>query len=112
MAGFLAAWMMLGVLLPNKGYALPSNTEETASSPTETTVPPTEKPVSPTEETVFPSEEAAEEASQFRFCRMDSDLILVMENGHVACVGNHERLMKESDFYRGIYESQQKGSED
>ena len=35
-----------------------------------------------------------------------------MENGHVACVGNHERLMKESDFYRGIYESQQKGSED
>ena len=42
----------------------------------------------------------------------DSDLILVMENGHVACVGNHERLMKESAFYRGIYESQQKGSED
>ena len=42
----------------------------------------------------------------------DSDIILVMENGHVACVGNHERLMKESDFYRGIYESQQKGSED
>ena len=33
----------------------------------------------------------------------DSDIILVMENGHVACVGNHERLMKESDFYRGIY---------
>ncbi len=42
----------------------------------------------------------------------DSDIILVMENGHVACVGNHERLMKESAFYRGIYESQQKGSED
>ena len=41
----------------------------------------------------------------------DSDIILVMENGHVACVGNHETLMKESDFYRGIYESQQKGSE-
>lgn len=64
MAGFLAAWMMLGVLLPNKGYALPSNTEETASSPTETTVPPTEKPVSPTEETVFPSEEPAEESTE------------------------------------------------
>ena len=41
----------------------------------------------------------------------DSDIIVVMENGRVACVGNHETLMKESDFYRGIYESQQKGSE-
>ena len=40
----------------------------------------------------------------------DSDIILVMENGHVACVGNHDSLMKESAFYRGIYESQQKGS--
>ena len=42
----------------------------------------------------------------------DADIILVMENGKVACVGDHETLMKESDFYRGIYESQQKGSED
>ena len=41
----------------------------------------------------------------------DADIILVMENGKVACVGDHETLMKESDFYRGIYESQQKGSE-
>ena len=41
----------------------------------------------------------------------DADIILVMENGKVACVGAHETLMKESDFYRGIYESQQKGSE-
>ena len=40
----------------------------------------------------------------------DADIILVMENGKVACVGDHETLMKESDFYRGIYESQQKGS--
>ena len=42
----------------------------------------------------------------------DADMILVMENGQVACVGDHETLMKESDFYRGIYESQQKGSEE
>lgn len=42
----------------------------------------------------------------------DSDLILVMENGHVACMGTHEELMVSSPFYRGIYESQQKGSED
>ncbi len=42
----------------------------------------------------------------------DSDLILVMENGQVACVGDHDTLMKQSSFYRGIYESQQKGSED
>ena len=42
----------------------------------------------------------------------DSDLILVMENGHIACMGTHEELMVSSPFYRGIYESQQKGSED
>ena len=42
----------------------------------------------------------------------DSDLILVMENGRVACAGDHDTLMKNSEFYRGIYESQQKGSED
>ena len=42
----------------------------------------------------------------------DSDIIIVMENGHVACVGDHETLMKSSEFYRGIYKSQQKGSED
>ena len=41
----------------------------------------------------------------------DADIILVMENGKVAFVGDHETLMRESDFYRGIYESQQKGSE-
>ena len=42
----------------------------------------------------------------------DSNIIIVMENGQVACVCDHETLMKNSDFYRGIYESQQKGSED
>ena len=42
----------------------------------------------------------------------DSDIIIVMENGHIACMGDHDTLMKNSDFYRGIYESQQKGSED
>ena len=41
----------------------------------------------------------------------DADIILVMENGQVACMGDHETLMKESAFYRGIYESQQKGAE-
>ena len=42
----------------------------------------------------------------------DSNIIIVMENGQVACVGDHDTLMQNSDFYRGIYESQQKGSED
>ena len=42
----------------------------------------------------------------------DSDIIIVMENGHIAGMGDHDTLMKNSDFYRGIYESQQKGSED
>ena len=42
----------------------------------------------------------------------DSDIIIVMDNGQVACVGDHDTLIQNSDFYRGIYESQQKGSED
>ena len=42
----------------------------------------------------------------------DSDIIIVRENGRVACVGDHDTLMRDSEFYRGIYESQQKGSED
>ena len=42
----------------------------------------------------------------------DSDIIIVMDNGRVACVGDHDTLMRDSEFYRGIYESQQKGSED
>ena len=44
----------------------------------------------------------------------DADLILVMENGRIAAMGNHESLLRESEIYREVYEQQTngKGGED
>lgn len=42
----------------------------------------------------------------------DADLIIVMENGHIADLGNHEALMKSSEIYREIYHQQNKGGEE
>ena len=42
---------------------------------------------------------------------MEADKILVMENGKIRDMGNHETLMQQSDIYRELYESQQKGME-
>ena len=39
----------------------------------------------------------------------DADQIIVMDDGHIMAVGNHEELMKSSDIYREVYESQNKG---
>ena len=39
----------------------------------------------------------------------ESDMIILMENGQVAAVGNHEELMASSEIYRDIFYSQQKG---
>jgi len=39
----------------------------------------------------------------------DADQIVVMDDGHIADVGNHEELMKNSSIYREVYESQNKG---
>jgi len=39
----------------------------------------------------------------------DSDMIIVMDNGQVSAVGNHEELMKVSSIYQEVYYSQQKG---
>ena len=39
----------------------------------------------------------------------ESDIIVLMENGMISAVGNHESLMKESPIYQDIYHSQQKG---
>ena len=39
----------------------------------------------------------------------ESDMIILMENGQIAAVGNHEELMASSEIYQEIYYSQQKG---
>ena len=39
----------------------------------------------------------------------ESDLIVLLENGQIAAVGNHEELMQTSPIYQEIYYSQQKG---
>ena len=41
----------------------------------------------------------------------DADMIVVMENGQVNAVGNHEELMKTSSIYQEVFESQTKGVE-
>ena len=42
----------------------------------------------------------------------ESDIIILMENGQIGAVGNHESLMEASQIYREIYHSQQKGGLD
>ena len=39
----------------------------------------------------------------------ESDMIILMDNGTIGAVGNHEELMKTSESYQEIYDSQQKG---
>lgn len=38
------------------------------------------------------------------------DQILVLEDGKISAVGTHEELLANSEFYRGLYLSQQKGA--
>ncbi len=42
----------------------------------------------------------------------DSDIILVLDNGQVVAIGNHEELMRSSTIYQEVYYSQQKGGEE
>lgn len=42
---------------------------------------------------------------------MDSDRIVVLDDGKIDGVGTHEELMKNNEIYREVYLSQQKGSE-
>ncbi len=39
----------------------------------------------------------------------ESDIIILLENGQICAVGNHEQLMQTSPIYQEIYYSQQKG---
>ena len=42
----------------------------------------------------------------------DADLILVMDNGHIADMGTHEELLASSEIYREVYESQTNGGDE
>ncbi len=42
----------------------------------------------------------------------DADLIIVLENGRIASIGNHNELMETSDIYREIYDQQVNGGEE
>jgi ATP-binding cassette subfamily B protein len=39
----------------------------------------------------------------------DADMIVILDNGQINAVGNHEQLMKTSSIYQEVYHSQQKG---
>ena len=41
----------------------------------------------------------------------DADMIIVMENGAVSAVGNHNELIKTSEIYREVYEQQTNGGD-
>ncbi|MBQ3855478.1 MAG: ABC transporter ATP-binding protein [Ruminococcus sp.] len=42
----------------------------------------------------------------------DADRIIVMDNGRISDVGTHEELLKSSEIYREVYDSQQKGADE
>jgi len=42
----------------------------------------------------------------------EADMIVVLDEGSVSAVGNHEELLKSNHIYREVYESQQQGSGD
>ena len=42
----------------------------------------------------------------------DADMIVIMDNGKVAAVGNHQQLLERSQIYREVYESQRKGGDE
>ena len=43
---------------------------------------------------------------------MDADRIIVMDNGKITDTGTHEQLLKTSEIYREVYDSQQKGADE
>ena len=40
----------------------------------------------------------------------DADQIIILEDGKIDAVGTHDELLERNEFYRGLYESQQKGA--
>jgi len=41
----------------------------------------------------------------------DADLIIVMDNGRIAAMGDHEKLLRENDIYREIFQQQTGGGD-
>ena len=41
----------------------------------------------------------------------DADLIIVMDNGRIAAMGDHNELLEKSDIYRDVYEEQTNGGD-
>ncbi|MDD6795405.1 MAG: ABC transporter ATP-binding protein [Clostridiaceae bacterium] len=41
----------------------------------------------------------------------DADKIIVLDEGKIVAIGNHEELLEKSDIYRDVYESQVKGAD-
>ena len=42
----------------------------------------------------------------------DADMIVIMDNGTICAVGTHDELLKTSEIYREVYESQRKGGDE
>ncbi len=42
----------------------------------------------------------------------DADMIIIMDNGHIASLGTHDELLQTSDIYKEIYEQQTSGGDD
>ena len=42
----------------------------------------------------------------------DADMIIILDNGQISDVGNHDELMQRSSIYQEVYYSQQKGGEE
>jgi len=42
----------------------------------------------------------------------EADMIIIMDNGMIVDVGDHEQLLKTSSIYREVYESQKKGGDE
>ena len=42
----------------------------------------------------------------------EADLILVLDDGRIVASGNHEELLRTSNIYREVYESQRKGGDE
>ena len=42
----------------------------------------------------------------------DSDMIIVMDNGHISDMGTHDELLKKSEIYREVYVQQTEGGKD